>query len=145
MRVLLFLCACFPVLLWAEPMVSPLSNVQNIQQLQKILRDPTMMGGGFRKALEGITPSGIESPIEESDIDEDGELKFPNIVLVAKVFSKTQPAMAVFRVKDTMLHFEQGKQASIIISNEIVTLYAQEINQHRIKLLVQPFNKTLYF
>jgi len=164
MRVLLFLCACFPVLLWAEPMASPMNSVQinhsgasgNIQQLQQILRDPTMMGGGFRQALSGLSNTGnkikaIVEPIIKSDVDKEGELLLPDIEMQAKVLSKTSSKhhqvvfKVLFKTTEQYFHFKQGERATMVVDNKVVTLEVQEISQHRVRLKLMPFNQVLFF
>jgi len=156
MRILFFLCAWFPVLLWAAPIVTQVSNAQSIQQLQQVLlRDPTMMNSSFRQALSGLSNTGntINTPAKpvKSDVNKEGELLLPDVEMQAKVINKTSSKLnqvvlkVLFKTTEQYFHFKQGEQATMVVNNKVVTLTVEEISQDRVRLRVLPFNQVLFF
>lgn len=121
------------------------SKVNNINKTVEVLRDPSAMSGNFRQALRGL--QGKSPPVTQGVPTAAGAKKFelPEIEIVGRVYSENKPATVVLKANGKYHHFVEGDQLTRVIDDQLVTFHVQEINEHRVRLLVMPFNKILIF
>ena len=118
-------------------------NVDDINQADVILRNPTIMSGNFRQALKNITPSipAVSSSTFNSNGDTENDMPF--IELVAKVLAPGKPSTVVLRVNDHTLHLTEGSTVSQLVNRKIVNIRVDKISETYVTIFLSPFEKVM--
>jgi len=118
-------------------------TVGNINQAVEVLRNPTVMSGNFRRALENIKPGISTAAAATLDLSNDEDSDMPFIELVAKVLSEDKPSTVVLRVNDHTVHLMEGSTASQMINRKIVNIRVDRITENDVTIFVSPFEQVM--
>jgi len=122
------------------------SSDERIMQLvnQGQLKDPTIMSGNFRKALQSIRPGIIPTASASTgELGEEEENDMPFIELVAKVLAVDKLSTVVLRVNDHSVHLTEGSTTSQIVNRKIVNIRVDKITENDVTIFLSPFEQVM--
>lgn len=130
-----------------------MAPVGNLPDITEAMRDPTLMSGNFRQALQGYSAKGTGGTSSSK-----GPV-VPTIAVLGKVFIPKDSFLDQARLSETgqlsvssvalsfdssTLHLKEGDTSSIIKNEHVISLKVIEIARDYVKVSLSPSNEVLF-
>lgn len=118
-------------------------TVDKINKAVEVLRNPTVMSGNFRQALQNLSPRVPEAFAATTSPDIDDQKDMPFISLIGKVISKDKPSSVVLRINDHSVHMTEGGTSSQLVNRKIVNIRVDKVTEDAVTIFLSPFKQTM--